>query len=92
MNGQERDVILNRMLAEMGLILTCRNGLTIREMAKRLREIDPSLDFNERTIRRDCVTFEYHGLVEPRDEDETGTWKVKASDKLFRWFPRIKRG
>jgi hypothetical protein len=85
---QERDVILGRILTEFGILLSCRNGLTIRELTDRLRSVDPGLDFNERTIRRDCLAFEYHGLVEPRGEEDTGTWKVRATPQLDRWFPQ----
>ena len=92
MDTQERDVILNRILAEMSILFNSHNGLTVKEIARKLRDMDPDLDFNERTIRRDCQAFEYHGLVEPRkDEGGAGTWRVKASDRMERWCAKLQR-
>lgn len=74
----------------MGILLTSRYGLTVREISGKLRELDPSFRFSERTIRRDCLAFEHHGLVEPRDESDTQTWKVKGAPRLQRWFADLR--
>jgi hypothetical protein len=89
-SGQEREVILRRLLAEIELIFTSRSqGLTIRELTRKLSALDPSLSFNEQTIRRDARALEYQGWVEPRDEvsESRGiAWRLMPSDRLRQIF------
>ncbi len=88
MSTQERDIILSRLLAEIEILVSHRNGLTIKEFAQKLREFDRDQEVSERTVRRDCLVFEMKGLVESRGDDESATWRVKASDRLYKWFPK----
>ena len=87
MMGQERDVILNRVLMEIRILFESRNGLTIRELQEKLTTYGPEYEFSPRTIRRDCLAFEYHGLVEPRPLNTADeAWRVTPSRTMKRWF------
>ena len=83
-SGQEREVILRRVLFSLQIIARSKNGITIRDLKKKLRTIGPDLKFSEQTIRRDCSAYEYLGLLEPRGS--ISPWVLRPSQLFFGWF------
>ncbi len=59
----ERYLILKRVLHSLRIIARSEDGISIRELRKRLSTIGPQLQFTEQTIRRDCRVYEHQDLI-----------------------------
>ena len=62
----ERSAILDRIGREAQVLRGAEGGLSVREMTTLLNHGNPGPQrgFTERTVRRDCLTLEYHGFLE----------------------------
>ena len=73
----ERSAILDRIGREARALRGAEGGLSIREMTALLNQgkTGHQRGFTERTVRRDCLTLEYHGFLEHVFEERNQKFK-----------------